>query len=198
VSRSWYLVRTRPLSEYKAAAALERSGFELYFPRVQTPRPRRGHGDTPLFPGYLFIRHGQNGTGLPPIARQENLLGWVKFDGIVPSVPAEVIDEMTRRLDTINNRGGLWKQFQPGEAVSLTSGHTEILAEVLERPDSPQSRVRVLLHFMGRLVQARVPWEDLKPAGNTSMMLRSGRPPRRTRGKGRWIRGFGPGATARA
>ena len=198
MSSGWYLARTRPMSEYKAAAALERSGYELYFPRVQTPRPRRGHNDTPLFPGYLFIRYGQNGTGLPPITRKEGLLGWVKFDGIVPSVPAEVIDEMARRLDTINSRGGLWKRFQPGEVVSLTSGHTDIMAEVLERPESPQSRVRVLLHFMGRLVQARVPWKDLQPAGNTSMMLSGGRPPRRTRGKGRWIRGFGPGAIAKA
>ncbi len=196
MTQGWYLVRTRPLSEYMAAAAMERSGHKLYFPRVKTPRPRRGHGDAPLFPGYLFVRQDRDKSGLPAVNRIAGLVGWVQFDGVVPRVPDDVIVEMARRVERINKEGGYWTRFRPGEKVQVVAGSMESLAEVLEEPKSPQSRVRVLLNFMGRLVPARVPWQDLRPIEEEPTGQDEGRPPRRTRGKGRWIRGFGPRTAA--
>ena len=192
--KEWCLARTRSLSEYMAAAALERSGYELYFPRVLTPRPRNGHSDTPLFPGYLFVRIDRNGAGLPPVRHVAGMLGWVHFDSEVPSVPDEVITGLDSALKVINERGGSWRRFQPGDQVRVSSGKVEGLAEVLEEPSSPQSRVRVLLNFMGRNVPARVPWHDLEPVGDGDTAMYPGRPHRRTRGRGRWINGFGPRA----
>ena len=182
------------MSEYKAAAALERNGYDLYFPTVLTPRPRPGHDDVPLFPGYVFVRYHRNGSGLPPISRLPGLIGWVGFDGFVPRVPDEVIVELSTRVEDINRQGGAWRSFQPGDKVRVTSGWRENLAEVLDEPESPQSRVRVLLSFMGRLVRARVPWQDLEPVNGDAPLLPRRRQPRRTRGNGRWIRGFGPRA----
>jgi transcriptional antiterminator RfaH len=192
VTTGWHLVRTKPMSEYLAALALERNGYELYFPLVQTPRPRSGHADTPLFPGYLFIRQDRNGSGLPAINRIAGLIGWVQFDDVVPTVPDAVIAELVRRVGAINQTGGHWRRYRPGERVSVNWGSTESLAEVLEEPQSPESRVSVLLDFMGRLVRARVPWQDLHPASDDSARFNGGRPPRRTRGNGRWVRGFRP------
>ena len=194
MTQGWYLLRTKPLSEYVAAGALKHSGYELCFPRVQTPRPRSGHSDVPLFPGYLFVRQESNGSGLPSVSRVAGLMGWVRFDGVIPTVPEEVITDLERRVEAINRRGGQWRRYQPGEKVSVNWGSTESLAEVLEEPASPQSRVKVLLDFMGRLVPARVPWQDLHPAADRSWRFNGGRPPRRTRGNGRWVRGFGPRA----
>jgi transcriptional antiterminator RfaH len=191
---TWYLVRTRPLCEYKAAAGLERNGYDLFFPRVNTPKPRRGHEDTPLFPGYLFVRFDRAGTGLPPVNKVSGLVGWVEFDGVVPPVPDAVISEMSRTVDDVNRNGGYWRRFQQGEMVRITSGWMNNLAEILEEPESPNSRVRVLLNFMGRLVRARVPWKELEAVDGGPARYGSGRPPRRTRGKGRWIRGQGPRA----
>ena len=198
MTQAWYLIRTKPLSEYLAATALERNGYELCFPRVQTPRPRTGHVDAPLFPGYLFVRQDRNGSGLPAINRMAGLIGWVKFDDVVPRVPDEVITELERRLEAINEGGGHWTRYQPGERVRVVSGKMESLAEVLEEPSSPESRVNVLLDFMGRLIPARVPWQDLQRIEDDSVYDRGGRPPRRTRGRGRWVRGFGPRAAAGA
>ena len=194
----WYLIRTRPKSEYKAAAWLERSGYEYYFPTVSTPKPRPGHHDVPLFPGYVFIRYHRNGNGLLPLNRFSGLVGWVEFDGAVPVVPDEVIAELSERIEAINRQGGYWRRFQPGEMVNVTSGWMNNLAKVLEEPESPQSRVRVLLNFMGRMVQARVPWTDLEPVNGGPGSHWSSRSPRRTRGKGRWIRGYGPRASENA
>ena len=192
MTRGWYLVRTKPMSEYLAALALERKGYELCFPLVDTPRPRSGHADAPLFPGYLFVRRDRNGSGLPAISRIAGLIGWVQFDDVVPSIPDAVIAELVRRVAAINRKGGHWRRYRPGERVSVSWGSTETLAEVLEEPNSPESRVSVLLGFMGRLVRARVPWEDLRPASGESARFNEGRPPRRTRGNGRWVRGFRP------
>ena len=191
----WYLIRTRPRSEYKAAAGLERSGYEYYFPKVRTPKPRPGHDDTPLFPGYLFVRYHRNGNGLPPLNRISGLIGWVDFDGAVPEVPDEIIEELSQRIDAINNHGGHWRRFKPGETVQVTSGRMNNLAKVLEEPESPQSRVQVLLNFMGRMVRARVPWRDLEPVNGVPGSYWPSRSPRRTRGRGRWIRGQGPRAS---
>ena len=194
--RGWYLARTRPQSEYRAAAALERNGYELFFPRVRTPRPRSGHVDAPLFPGYLFVRQDVNGSGLPPIDRIAGLLGWVQFDGVVPRLPDTEIHELGLRLSAINKRGGAWRQYRPGERVRVNWGSTDSLAQVLEEAKSPRARVRVLLSMMGRSVPASVPWHDIQPIENGSLIETEVRGPRRTRGRGRWVNGFGPKATA--
>ena len=108
---------------------------------------------------------------------------------MVPPLPEEFIDALHRRLASIDNEGGLWRRFHRGEKVRIVAGNLQELAEVLEEPKSPQARVRVLMEFMGRLVPAQVPWEYLRPAEEEH--LSNKRSPRRTKGKGRWIQGFG-------
>ena len=56
MSLDWYVLRTEPRGEYLAAAELESDGFQVFFPRVNTPNSRVGHDDLPLFPGYIFLR----------------------------------------------------------------------------------------------------------------------------------------------
>ena len=98
----------------------------------------------------------------------------------------------------MNRADGLWTQFRPGEKVLVVSGKMESLAEVLEEPKSPEARVRVLLDFMGRRVSALVPWHNLRQVQGDAADGPIGRRRRRTRGGGRWVRGFGPRAVAGA
>ncbi len=122
--------------------------------------------------------------------------GWVSFGGEVPSVPDEVVSVLRERAEAIDREGGLWRHYRPGETVRIISNNIESLAEVIEEAKSPQARVKVLLSFMGRLVSAQVPWENLQPTEDLSSEKL--RPTRRTRGRGRWIQGFGPRAAATA
>jgi hypothetical protein len=80
--------------------------------------------------------------------------------------------------------------------VRITSKILESVAHVVDQPKSSQGRVKVLLEFMGRLVPAQVPWEQLQPIYDDPLETRQ--TPRRTRGGGRWVRGFGPRAAAGA
>ena len=182
-----------------AAAALEQHGYELFFPKVLTPKPRPGRDDMPLFPGYLFVRDRVENADLPPVGKTAGVVGKVGFEGVVPSVPDEIIVGLKDKVRAMNSEGGYWRRYKPGEKVRVIWGKMSDLAEVVEAPASPESRVRVLLQFMGRFVPAHVPWSDIQPLnGESTVDGGKMRWPRRTRGKGRWIRGFGPRAVPNA
>ena len=132
------------------------------------------------------------GAGKPSLQSAPHVSGWVKFEGVSPAVPDEVVNDLANRVEGINNSGGLWRRFEAGEKVRIVAGKLEGLGEVIESTSSPQSRVRVLMDFMGRLISAQVPWEKLQPV--ESYPEEQIRPPRRTRGRGRWIQGIGPRA----
>ena len=188
----WYALRTRPQSEYLAARSLERDGLEQFFPRLVINRQGSGRTEMPMFPGYLFVRYDFDDTKQSSVGRLPGILGWVKFDGLMPSIPDEVVTEISRRVESINEAGGLWRRFRIGEKVRVVSGKIEGLAQILEEPNTAISPVRVLLEFMGRMVQAQVPWHTLQPVYEDPLSAIYNRPQRRTRGKGRWIKGFGP------
>ena len=202
MTHSWYVVRTKPRCEYRAAAALEREGFELFLPLIQMPRTRGGYSTAPLFPGYIFLRHDRERQRWPSVRQLPGIFGWLRLGGVVPSVPERVITELAQRAEAINSTGGLWTRFRRGQRVRVVSDKMDSLAQVLEEPASPQARVRVLLQFMGRLVSAQVPWSNLQPLPGAEHVYEAQDVDnaegmrRRTRGGGRWIRGFGPRAPA--
>ena len=188
MSLNWYAVRTKPQSEYLAAKVLGGQNFEVFLPLVGSPKPRTGRQDTPLFPGYLFLRYDVDRQDWPSLTQLPGILGWVRFNGIVPAVPDDVVELVAERVQAINSGGGLWTRFRRGERVHVLSGKMEGLAEVIEEPRSPEDRVQVLLDFMGRQVPAQVPWLNLRPIERTASAVHSRTDRRRTRGNGRRIR----------
>ncbi len=193
---SWYVLLTEPRAEYLAAAELSRGGFEIFFPRVKAAHKRAGRADEPLFPGYLFLHHDIESGGWPSFRIAHHVVGWVSFGGVIPSIPDQAITDLARRMEALNTSHGLWQRFRPGDRVRVVSGNLEGLAEVVEEAKSPQARTKVLLEFMGRLVQAQIPWQNLRSLDDSYRDRH--RPPRRTRGQGRWIRGFGTRELAKA
>ncbi len=193
---NWYVVRTKPRSEYIAANVLGVEGYEHFFPRIQAAQKRSGREEIPLFPGYLFVRCDVDRGQWPAIGLLPGVLGWVRFDGVASSIADDIVDELARRVESINDNGGLWIRYKPGQKVRVVSGQFESLAQVAEEPTSSDSKVRVLLEFMGQLVSAEVPWSDLHIAPEDSLGDANHGGRRRTRGKGRWIRNRGSEAIA--
>ena len=189
MTAQWHVIKTEPQAEYLAASELDHDGFEVFLPCVKVTYSRRGHLDTPIFPGYLFLRHDPETAEWPTFRAGHRILGWVKFGGEVPSLPDEIVFDIKKRVEAINSGGGIWQQFQPGERVEIASKSVQSLGEVIEAARSPQGRVKVLMDFMGRKVSAEVPWEILKPVGSSVQTRQTS--VRRTRGKGRWISGQG-------
>ena len=165
----------------------------MFLPCSRTRAPRPGHRDAPLFPGYLFLHFDLEKHGWGPLRRIPHVLGLVQFGGVVPPIPDDIIAELSQRMDAINGNGGLWTRFLPGERVRVALGPVESMAEVVEEAKSPAARVRVLLEFLGRTVEAKVFWQDVQPLNGQGLNTYCDeRLPRRTRGKRRWIRGHGP------
>ena len=189
----WYVIRTQPSSEYLAADELKRDGVEVYLPCISVALPRPGHTDTPLFPGYLFLRCNPEEGDWPAFRPGRKVYGWVRFGDDVPSMPDQFIDELKQSLSNMKSSGSMWHQYKTGDQVQVMSGKVQGLAEVLEESASPQSRVRVLLQFMGGQVKAQIPWGDIRPMeqGTQKTELRQ----RHTRGRGRWIKSRGAVAT---
>jgi len=113
-------------------------------------------------------------------------LGWVRFGGDIPWLPDQMVAEFKNRSEN----GSLRRRFSPGDLVRVDADALQGFAKVVEDPKSNHSRVKVLLDFMGRSVLAQVPWESLLPIEDSNDGKRP--LPRRTRGRGRWIMGFGP------
>lgn len=188
----WYVARTKSRAEQAAAFDLERAGLETFLPSVPIVDPKMGADDAPLFPGYLFLRCALERDWWA-IRGSPHVWGLVRFEHEIPALPDDVIDDLRRRVDDINEMGGLWTRFKPGDTVHVRSGGTDTLASVLDEPKSPNARVKVLLWFMGGLVPAQVPFASLRrvSSGDSLDGFSRGRR-RRTRGSGRWIAGLRP------
>lgn len=184
----WYVLRTRPSCENVAATELDRGGFDVFNPRASILRAKQGSRIVPLFPGYLFVRFDGD-RDFPSILRFTGVSGWVKFGGEVPAVPDEVIDEISNRVETMNRNSGLWKGYLAGDTVRLVSGFLETEVEVAEDVASPNARVNVLLEFMGRRIKAQTSWRNLERLQEDVGAGPTDQSRRRTRGKGRWIKG---------
>ena len=192
MSLRWYVIRTKAQSERLAASSLERDGLELFFPLVQTPLPGAAPTLVPLFPGYLFVHYDMEEGNAQMARRLPGILGWVRFNGVAPPVPDDEVANLADRVESINSGGGLWTRFRPGDKVRVVTGKLEGLAEIVEEAKSPESRVKVLMEFMGRQVPAEIPWHSLSASQEHSGRNTHRRRPRRTRGGGRWVRGFRP------
>ena len=199
MGQRWYVARSIPRAEFLAANELKKDGIQVYFPRVRAVQPRSGHPDAPLFPGYLFLKLDAEADGWPTFRPAHRVIGWIRFGGEIPWLSDQAVSELMDYCEGVNQKGGLWSRFRAGERVYVDSNGLEGLAEVVKEAKSPDARVQVLLQFMGRLVRAQVPWQNLRSADHHDELRDAERMrlPRRTRGHNRWIRGYGPAAAAR-
>ena len=186
----WYVIRTQPRAESLAANELTRDGFEVFSPVVRTTRVKTTQSFDNLFPGYLFLKCDTEADGWPSFRPAHRVIGWVSFGGDTPWLSDSVIRDLKDRIETISNDGGLWQRFRAGEKVEVASASITGLGEVVKDGRSAQARVEVLMRFMGRIVRAQVPREDLQPVNN--LVDWNHKRLRRTRGKGRRTRSYRP------
>jgi transcriptional antiterminator RfaH len=198
MAMAWFVARTRPTAEHGARDHLEAKGIECFLPAVYTTAPRREREDVPLFPGYLFIKYDLEQRGATALRQVPELVGVVTFEGVAPSVPDEVIQELRQRVADINGSGGFWMRYRQGDRVLIRLGSqgSESLAEVEVDTTSPQSPIQVIMTFMGRLARAEVPRQSVRAVQDGMLCedQRSFRHHRRTRGRGRYLFGIAPRA----
>ena len=164
--RSWYLVVTKPQSEFKAQENLLRQGYEIYFPLVQTSCRRNGkivNRTEAFFPRYLFINLNKETDNWAPIRSTFGVAGLVRFGG----VPAVVPEKMVANLKSNENEFGLQslekKELKLGDKVEIIDGPLVGHKAVYQRMKSTE-RVSVLLDIVGKNTKVTLSINELEVA----------------------------------
>lgn len=168
---SWYVLHTKPHCEAVVVRLLTKAaGLPSFFPEV-VQRDRQPPLWVPLFPGYLFLQ--LDPTAPPAALHTPGVVGLVGPAGQPTPVAAAVIEELRARVALINAHGGLPCPLAEATATGL-HGLAAAFGPTLAGPQ----RVQRLLAFLA-----------CQPPPDNSSNPALTHPPRRTRGKGRPIRG---------
>jgi len=165
-TRSWYLVVTKPQSEFKAQENLLRQGYETYLPLVQTSCRRNGKNikrTVAFFPRYLFIFLNKETDNWSPIRSTIGVAGMVRFGGM----PAVVPENMITNLQNNENEFGLQSleknELKQGDKVDIIDGPFEGYKAVYQKMKSTE-RVSVLLDVVGKNTQVTLSVHELEIA----------------------------------
>ena len=164
---AWYVVRTKPRNETRAAEHLARQGFSIYLPRYLKRRRHARRTDTvlaPLFPSYLFVSFNILRDRWTSIRSTLGVVNLISRDSAPVPVPAGIVDGIRKQED---DRGfiRLIKRcaLRPGEKVVITAGAFVDQIGLLANY-SDDERVTVLLSLLGRSTTVTFPLDCIAPA----------------------------------
>jgi transcriptional antiterminator RfaH len=169
----WFCLKTPPKQEHLAAAGLRQiAGIQVFAPRIRFRRATR-RGPVwfveSLFPGYVFARfffvelHRQV-SYLPGIS------SFVRFGKAVA-----VINDST--ICALRQKAGeeelivLNFEVKADDPVEIATGPFQGLTAVVTRVLHSRERVKVLLEFLGRSLEAEAGVQNLLPSGSSKNRL---------------------------
>lgn len=167
-SPRWFCVRAQPKHEQLAAVSLRRIlGVECFAPRIRYRKiTQRGPVwfVEAMFPGYLFARFVfaelyRQAQSMPGVT------GIVRFGSRIAALPETTIAE----LRTASGDDELIV-FNPepkvNDAVKIASGAFIGLEAIVTQVLPSKERVRVLLDFLGRQIEAEISSPQVIPASS--------------------------------
>ena len=152
-ARAWYCAKTKPKHDHIASANLRKNlGLEVFSPRLRSEQTTiRGvikNITEPVFPGYVFVRCAIE-EHLDQIRHTSGISGVVNFGGRIPTVPADVIEDL-RTCFGAEEVLDMQKDPSPGDGVTLAGGAFLGMQAVVLRSWPARRRVQVLLEILGR------------------------------------------------
>jgi transcriptional antiterminator RfaH len=162
----WFCLKTRPKREHLAAAALRQiPGLDVIAPRIRFQKATvRGTiwFTEAMFPGYVFANflyralHRQ----VQSVHGVTNVVHFGDRIGVLPDPVVEQLRALAGEQEVI--------VFSPdlavGEEVKIVSGAFQGLEAVVTQVLPAKDRVKVLLEFLGRDVEAQVSAQDVLSA----------------------------------
>ena len=155
---AWYCLRSQPKHEHIAAAHLRLlEGVTVFCPRIRFKRPTRQGVvwvTEAMFPGYLFARFE-----LSHMHRQvryaHGVSGIVRFADRYPTIDE---DALTHLMDGTDDTGvkEINYTLSQGDSVRIAEGIFAGLDAVVIKVLPARERVKILLDFLGRRIEAEV------------------------------------------
>jgi transcriptional antiterminator RfaH len=186
--KQWYVLYTKPNTEYQVERTLQQHGIETFLPELKSTSQCQQQTKTPFFPCYLFVRVDLAKVNHALLKWTAGLRCIVAFDGRPVPLANDIIELIKRKLHELTaNIDPTPHAFKAGDAVYINNGPFCGNLAVFEGPGTPAQRVQVLLTFLGRVARAKIDVAHLEkaPAEIPENKTKRGR---RTRGKGRRIK----------
>ncbi len=155
MTSQWYALRVKPHKERAVLQRVQEDGLDGYLPlaRVNPTNPRAAKRK-PFFPGYLFVLADLDTAGTNVFNWMPGTLGLVSFGDIPAAVPPNLIDEIRKRLQDIEQKGGLvLADLQPGDRVQIVEGPFVGYEAIFDAHLPGKDRVQVLLAFLSSAPQ---------------------------------------------
>lgn len=146
----WYALRSKPRKEDVVWKQLQSHKIEHFYPRLRVnPVNPRSRKYKPYFPGYLFVRVDLEETGLSVFKWMPHTMGLVSFGDEPAPVPDNLLFEISRRLEQINQAGGeKLDGLNQGDAVMIEHGPFAGYEAIFDSKLPGSERVRVLLKLL--------------------------------------------------
>jgi transcriptional antiterminator RfaH len=153
---AWYCLRSQPKHEHIAAAHLRLlEGVTVFCPRIKFKRPTRQglvSVTEAMFPGYLFARFE-----LVAMHRQvqysHGVSGIVRFADRYPSIEEGALAQLRGHTGAAEVKE-LTYDLSEGDRVQIVGGAFVGLEAVVTQVLSAKERVKVLMNFLGRQMEA--------------------------------------------
>lgn len=155
----WFPIYCKPRQELIAQENLARQGFQVFLPRIQIRKRRRGQWVDVievLFPRYIFIRTDPDKKSIESVRSTRGVVGMVRFGGQPAVVADDVMEAIIRNEDPDS---GLHRNccppFHTGDQVRLAEGPFEGMEGIFVQEDG-EERVIVLLELLGKANKIKV------------------------------------------
>jgi transcriptional antiterminator RfaH len=154
----WYCLRSQPKHEHIAAAHLRMlEGVTVFCPRIRFKRiTRQGSAwvTEAMFPGYLFA-HFELAEMHRQVRYAHGVSGIVQFGGRYPTIEDRALAQL-REYSGAAEIKELNYELSQGDKVKVVEGVFVGLEAVVTQVVPAKERVKILMDFLGRKVEAEV------------------------------------------
>jgi len=140
---SWYAIQSFPRHEKKVAAELGQKGIKVFLPLVSEKHQwsdRRVSVDTPLFPGYIFVRITQEQSERVAVLRTAGVRSFVGMRGLGDPIP----DKQIEGVQAILSKGVPFSSsgfINVGQRVRIRGGSLEGVEGIVTSVNGDKSLV---------------------------------------------------------
>jgi transcription antitermination factor NusG len=162
LSAHWYAIQTRYRFERKVTAQLCSQGLETFLPllsEIHRWSDRQKRVDTPLFPGYTFVRLDQSSLIHKEFLKTEGIIGLITFAGEAAPVPNNQVDDL-RKLLSQNVPCALHPFLKVGQKVRVRGGCLDGLQGILE--EAGHKNLVISINSIQRAIAIRIEGYELQ------------------------------------
>lgn len=159
---TWYAIQTRYRFERRVTTNLQNQGWQTFLPLFRTTHrwsDRQKRLETPLFPGYLFVRLDRSALITKQFLKNEGIIGLITFGGTPVPVPDRQIDDLQRLLAQ-DVPCALHPFLRVGHKVRIRGGCLDGLEGILE--ETGDKHLVISIESIQRAVALKIEGYDVQ------------------------------------